>query len=364
MMKKITAVILALAMLLCAAFAAAESAETGKVAIGTISINGAFTLQCAMPEGYSIYPVKATQDQIISIIRSQDPAAPLMTLSVAFDETYSDVDRMNDLDQDALTLLEHTFIEDDPGVDITYAETGYGTLLLIAKHDTESLDFISFLSLYKGYFVEFVLYPSNEAEDKNLTDEQVRKSIDFLTELDFIPAVVPVGGGQPSVAGGRYITNLTDYDEETNTVRASVKRPIVLRAEEVEALKEGDTLAIGHEQTAISTIVRDEDGSVVINDEIYLRPSGEGYHAFYYEYEYLEVFASLALEVPENLVFLDEVDPDSGEMLETATEHTAAEFIKMLSEGRSPDFASDNVYVTYDEKGAMSLVERIYTPWQ
>ena len=54
-MKKIIAVFLCLAMLLgCAAVSAEQAASTGeKVSIGKISINGAFDLQCAMPEGYS-----------------------------------------------------------------------------------------------------------------------------------------------------------------------------------------------------------------------------------------------------------------------------------------------------------------------
>ena len=39
-------------------------------------------------------------------------------------------------------------------------------------------------------------------------------------------------------------------------------------------------------------------------------------------------------------------------------------FAAMLAAGGYPDFASDNVKVTFDENGAMVRAERRYTPWQ
>ena len=146
-MKKLIAIALSLVMLFCSAFALAESND--KVTLGTISINGEFTLQCGLPEGYTPVPLVVSQDQIIAKIQSEDPQAPVMMLSIAFDETYSDVDRMNDLSSDDLAILEQTYIVDDPEVEITYGETGLGTLLLIARHQTDTQDFISFLSVYK-----------------------------------------------------------------------------------------------------------------------------------------------------------------------------------------------------------------------
>ena len=146
-MKKLIAVILSLMMMLCAVSAVAESA--GKVTIGSVSINGEFTLQCGIPEGYEPVPGLVTPSSVTAIIRSQDPEAPIMQLSVAFDEKYYDVERMNDLSAEELAQLEQTYIEDDPFVEITYGETGYGTLLLVARHETEEMDYIAFFSIYK-----------------------------------------------------------------------------------------------------------------------------------------------------------------------------------------------------------------------
>jgi hypothetical protein len=36
----------------------------------------------------------------------------------------------------------------------------------------------------------------------------------------------------------------------------------------------------------------------------------------------------------------------------------------MLAAGGYPDFASDNVKVTFDDDGNMVRAERFYTPWQ
>ena len=120
-MKKIISVILSFAILFCAAAALAEDAE--KVTIGTVSINGAFRLQCGLPEGYTPYPGTVTPEQITAVIKSEDPNAPVMQLSVAYDEMYADVERLNDLDGEDRTLLEQTFIDNDPDVEISYGET-------------------------------------------------------------------------------------------------------------------------------------------------------------------------------------------------------------------------------------------------
>ena len=359
-MKKLIAVILSLVMMLCAVSAVAES--TDKVTIGTISINGEFTLQCGIPEGYEPVPGVVTPSFLNAIIRSQDPNAPIMQLSVAFDEKYYDVERMNDLSAEELAQLEETYIEDDPFVDISYGETGYGTLLLIARHETETMDYIAFFSIYKGYCVEFVLAPSLTAEDKNLTEEQLRLSVDFLTDLDFIPAGTPVVN-QRTIAGQTFTTNLTDYNAEDNTVKAEVKRQILLDQDVLDSLEVGDILTIGQETVEVQTLERDEFGATV-NDEIDLTVQGESVRVSSYEHDYMDTIAVLTLEIPEDMVFVDNIDPETGDILDEPAEHNAAEFAAMLAAGGYPDFASDNVMVTFDEDGRMVRAERIYTPWQ
>ena len=111
---------------------------------------------------------------------------PEMYLSIAYDELYGEVERMNDLPADDLEVLERSFT-DEHQVQIEYRETGYGTKLLMAREVGPDPDFVTFLSIYKGYFVEFTLTPSSKVADQTLTEEQIRMCIDFLTDVDFIP---------------------------------------------------------------------------------------------------------------------------------------------------------------------------------
>ena len=336
-------------------------ADNGKTNLGVIDINGAFSLQCAMADGYTIQPIKSASDQMVAVISSEDPLKPILQLSVAYDKAYASVDRMNDLDDDALTTLEKTFTDADPYVAISYGDTGLGTRLMIVRESED--DYLDFLSIYKGYFVECVMVPSQQAEDKNLTDEQVQMCIDFLTEMDFVPA--DTADGAKLVAGLKFITNLTDYDAEANTVKGTVMHGVPLPAAEVEALKAGDTLKAGELfEEEIQTLEKDEEGDIVINDYIVLRKYGDEYQMSMYDLDYLEPYVTLTLEIPDTLEILDNINKDTGEPLEDPVKYTVDEFKAMLAAETYPDFATDNTWVTFDENGAMAYVEREYSPAQ
>ena len=359
-MKKLIAVFLCLAMLLaCAAVSAEETVQT-KYTIGTISINGAFSLKCAIPEGYSVKPIVVDRDQTIAFVVSEDESKPVMTLSVAFDETYSDVDRMNDLDEEALAILEETFTDVDPTVELSYGETGLGTRLLIARQSgDDAVNYIAFLSIYKGYFVEFVLTPSSLNEEQKLTDDQLNMCIDFLTELDF----VPLEDEAEDLAGKTFPVKINDYIAETGMLSLTIRQAITLDASAVEALQEGDTVTLGDETVEIYALSA-EDGSIILNDEIELRRQENGaYRAYFYDSEYRIDLNTILVPVPENLVYIDDVDPETLGMLEESVKLTAADFLAAL-ETDEIGFAADNVRVTFDENGDLAVIDRYYVPWQ
>ena len=360
-MKKIIAMILSVMMLLGCAAATAEDA--GKTTLGTISINGAFTLQCGLPEGYKVTPVTADQDQVIAMLSSEDETKPVMMLSVAYDETYSDVQRMNDLNEEALALLEKTFTDVDPTVEITYGETGLGTQLLIAKQTQETFQYIDFMSIYKGYFVEFVLMAPEGAEDKALTEDQMRMAIEFLTELDFVPAEE---GSAFNPAGKQFTARIKGYNEVENALVATLRVPVEMSAAEAEALAVGDTLALGAEETAvIETIEKDEFGGYLVNGEIELRKQEDGsFRVLQYEAEYMNDAAEVKIPVTEQVVFLDGIDPETGDVLEEAATKTAADLLAAMQAGDAVGFKSDNVKVVFDGDGNVVTIERFYTPWQ
>ncbi len=369
-MKRIIAIILGLAMLLCAASVTAEGTQE-KVTIGTVSINGAFTLQCGIPEGYRIAEPEKNElseyyegDDLTLSFVSDDPNAPVMQLSVAYDEMYADVERMNDLDDEDMAILEESFIENDPEVSISYGETGYGTRLLIARFTEELQNAVVFFSIYKGYDVEFALVPSLTAETRELTEDQLKISVAFLTDLDFIPADTLVNG-KDEVAGLKFITNLTEYNPETNTVKATVMHGVPLPEAQVEALKVGDRLTAGQLlDEEIASLENTDEGDILINDDLELRKFGDEYHIYFYELEYLEPYVTLELEIPDTLEILDGIDKESGEPLEEPVRYTVEEFRAMLAAETYPDFATDNTWVTYDDNGEMIMVEREYSPAQ
>lgn len=365
-MKKIMALILSIALLLGCAAATAESA--GKTTIGTISINGAFTLQCGLPEGYQVKPILLNRDHVIATIKSEDETRPVMTLSVAYDETYSDVYKMNELDDEALALLEKTFTDVDPTIEITYGETGLGTLLMIARQSYETYHYIDFLSIYQGYFVEFVMTASLEDEDKTLSEDDLLMCIDFLTELDFVPA--QEAENKAETAGKTYIARIDSFNAEANTAEVTLREAVVITAEEAAALEAGGALSLSpaeEEPVTIETIVADEYGDLIINDELELRLQEDGsYKVFLYEKEYMYDAAVIDIPLTEDLIFMDGIDPETGDILDEPAVKAAAELAETITtEGETGvGFDADNVMITFDADGNAAVIERFYVPWQ
>ena len=160
-----------------------KPAANAKESLGKLTVNGEFALQCKLPEGYEIQVVNMRNTKVVASITSKDTSKPVMYLSIAYNELYSNVDRLNDLNAEDLKALENTFTEMNQ-VDITYRETAYGTKLMVVKETGNDTDFVDFFTIYKGYNVEFNVTPGEGA--KELTNEQIKTCIDFLTELDFV----------------------------------------------------------------------------------------------------------------------------------------------------------------------------------
>ena len=178
-MKKLIAVLLSLVLLLSCASVLAEEAKEN---LGTVSVNGEFNLWATLPEGYQLEIIDTDPMSPFYVLTSEDPAKPLLYLSISFDDTDANFKRLNDLDDEQLAALEATFYAEDDNVIITYTETEYGTKLLVAK-DPDGLAGAVF-TIYEGYDIEFILYPGDAAEA--LTDDQFDLCVKFLSSLDFV----------------------------------------------------------------------------------------------------------------------------------------------------------------------------------
>ena len=155
--------------------------------LGRLNVNGVFDLQCKIPEGYQLQIMSSQKTRIIASLISNDAQKPQMILTVAFDEQYAEVERLNEMSDEDIEILKQSFTALNE-IAFSESQTGEGTKLLIAKEAGEDEDYVSILTVYKGYVVEFVLTPNPSAVDQTLTDDQIQKSIDFLTDLQFVPA--------------------------------------------------------------------------------------------------------------------------------------------------------------------------------
>jgi len=360
-MKKIIAVLLSLALLLGCAAGLAEDAE--KQIFGSIRVNGEFTLKGIVPEGYKIIPFELDDDLILSRFVPEDPAMPRMSLSIAFDEGYSDVERLNDMDDDALAELEKTFTETDPTANITYDETEAGTRILVSRTQNDYYDSLIYLAIYKGYFVEFTMTPGAGAAEQKLSDEDVEFCNTFLSELDFVEGIeVP----ELVIKGKSFDALINGFDAEAKTIDVVLLTPIVMTEWQAVGIDVGDTIAIGTEQVEIGTLEYDGDDAI-INDQYYLRKNEDGlYNPYDFEYPLMEEVKEMTLKVSDSLVFVEGVDPEWGEMLEEDRILTAGDLFTALAAAQEGGirFDSQNVRITFDENGEAVQVQRYYAPWQ
>ena len=167
--------------------APAAAAGNDTESLGSLNVNGEFDLTCKVPAGYHLQVVNRKGSSIVASVLPEDMTKPQLYLSIAYDETYADIEKMNDMSEEDLAMLEASY-RDMNNVEISYRQTGYGTKLLVARETGSDTDFVDILAIYKGYFVEFNMTPNAKAAEQTLTDEQIRMCIDFLTNVEFIPS--------------------------------------------------------------------------------------------------------------------------------------------------------------------------------
>ena len=190
-MKKIISVLLVLALLLGTAAAIAEAEE--KTQMGSLELKDAFTLKCALPENYKLETLAETPEKLLAMLVPDDQKKPAVTISIAYNDQYADVERMNDLSEERLQVIENTFAEMD-AVRFEYRETGLGTKILVVTEQDEDqdgdTDFVDIYTIYKGFETEFVMTPGRDPSTDDgyvdMTEEQIQMLIDFITGIDFV----------------------------------------------------------------------------------------------------------------------------------------------------------------------------------
>ena len=166
---------------------------------------------------------------------------------------------------------------------------------------------------------------------------------------------------------------IRQYNPDSNTLDMEIIVPERYDPAEVRSLQIGDAIYTQGREVEIRTIENDESGYYVLNqdaeDAVDLY---EGVDLAYWVSDVNDntwtVLAEIRVPVPERLLFLDGIDPATGESPLQPAVHNAREFVSMLvseEEGQTgPGFAINNVTAVFDETGALALVRRFYVPWQ
>ena len=172
-MKKISALALSLIMILCAVCVFAEDAE--KTEMGILNVGKAFRIQSAMPEGYTYMPVTSTELNMVGFLTAGE-GKPSVTVSIAYNEEYADVERFNDVDEAVVEEIRDSFREGDVDPVFEDLETAYGTRLL----KVSGSGFVDIYTIYKSYELEFVM------TGDGLTDADVQMLVDSISDMDFV----------------------------------------------------------------------------------------------------------------------------------------------------------------------------------
>ena len=183
-MKKIIALALSLMMLLGCVSAFAETAEKE-----TITMMGAFSITFdKLPADYTLAVQMDTEMAYAAAITSEDAAKPKMLLTMAFSDQWDGVNTLADATEDDLAAVKQDFYdvaELDEG-DLVFEDktTGLGTPLLVVK--TKDNTMAAVYSIYQSHEIEVDIFPA-EGDTDGITDEDVERVVNFLTDIEFKP---------------------------------------------------------------------------------------------------------------------------------------------------------------------------------
>ena len=163
---------------------------------------------------------------------------------------------------------------------------------------------------------------------------------------------------------------IKSYNKDENTITLEIIVPEFYDADEIKSLQIGDAIYTqGHEVTvnAINeydcfiAVVQDDDEVITIatdGETVYPIQDGDDFSWI--------TLTTVTVPVPPHLIFLDGIDPATGEDLSLPTVHSAEEFIAML-EGKDksdPGFDLNNTEIVFDSDVQPIIIRRNYVVWQ
>ena len=195
-----------------------------------------------------------------------------------------------------------------------------------------------------------------------------------LTEETAVIQPEPIGLSMDALAGKTVMVRVGAYHQEDHTLELTVLEKLRFAAEAVEGLQPGDALNLGGELLVVRQIepmtylLLLDDGSGVDEASVWLKKGEDGdYEAGQYSDFIWRQVGSAPFAVAQDAQFLDGINPEDGEMLESPTRHSMEEFLRIKEEEEErgyPGFGCDNVWAAFNAEGEIASLERFYVPWQ
>ena len=195
-----------------------------------------------------------------------------------------------------------------------------------------------------------------------------------LTGENVVIQPEPIALRMDQLAGKTVMVRVGAYHQEDHTLELTVLEKLRFAAEAVEGLQPGDALNLGGELLVVRQIepmtylLLLDDGSGVDEASVWLKKGEDGdYEAGQYSDFLWRQVGSAPFAVANDAQFLDGIDPEYGDMLESPTKHSMEEFLRIKEEEEArgyPGFGCDNVWAAFNAEGEIASLERFYVPWQ
>lgn len=177
-MKKLTALLLVMALLLSAGSVLAGSAEKYE-----IRYDDRMIVETVIPEGYDVLRHDVEDGIFFIVLIPQNESGATYALSIGPSDEYAELDRLNDLPDEQLEAYAATLYEDMNNPTVEERKTGMDTdLVLVNENGVEGDDYALLATLYKGYeLVNYIVH----SDGSPVTEEDIVIAVQFYTDMAF-----------------------------------------------------------------------------------------------------------------------------------------------------------------------------------